>query len=95
MPAIGQTVFYTLSSVDAEHINRRRTDFTTSASAGTGFVGHIGNLASAGQQYPATVVRTFGGTAANLQVHLDGTDVLWATSRSEGDGDGLWSATPN
>jgi hypothetical protein len=40
------------------------------------------------------VVRTFGGPAANLQVHLDGTDTYWATSRCEGEGPGFWAWPP-
>jgi hypothetical protein len=40
------------------------------------------------------VVRTFGGTAANLQVFLDGNDAYWATSRVEGSERGNWVWAP-
>lgn len=95
-PTIGRIVHYKLSSYDAEAINRRRADFTAaqSAAAGTGFVGHVGNVAQAGDVCAAVVVQTFGGPAANLQVLLDGNDTYWATSRIEGDGDCQWSWPP-
>lgn len=95
-PTVGRIVQYTLSEADAEAINRRRADFAAhqrnfsggTASPGnagaTGHIGHIGNHATAGDICAATVVRTFGqGSAANLQVHLDGNDTYWATSRCE------------
>jgi hypothetical protein len=85
---IGRMVHYTLSETDAEQINRRRKDFQAaqSASAGLGYVGHVGNQVQAGEAYPATVVRVFDPSSgtANLQVHLDGNDIYWATSRREG-----------
>ncbi|MFE9624277.1 hypothetical protein [Streptomyces sp. NPDC006527] len=97
-PTIGRVVHYTLSEHDAESINRRRTDFHESRSADsrTGFVGHVGNHAEAGDVYPATVVRVWDETqvTVNLQVHLDGTDTYWATSRAEGDQPGHWSWPP-
>jgi len=93
-PTIGRIVHYTLGAGDAEAINRRRKDFTDSqsASAGLGYVGHVGNHAEEGQVYPAVVVRVFDPsvTTANLQVQLDGNDTYWATSRTEGDGPGHW-----
>jgi hypothetical protein len=81
-PTPGQRVMYMLNENDAAAIRNQRI----AANGGT-----IGNHAEAGQTYPATVVRTFfGGTSANLQVQLDGPDTYWATSRSEGEGDGHW-----
>lgn len=80
---IGRIVHYTLSQYDADAIRAAR------AAAGTG-----GNPVEEGQTYPATVVRNFGGSAVNLQVHLDGPDALWATSRTEGDGPGHWAWPP-
>lgn len=48
---------------------------------------HIGNGVQEGQSYPAMVVALSDhGTAANLQVFLDGTDVFWATSKYEDGG---------
>lgn len=94
-PTVGRIVHYTLSEADAKAINRRRSDFLAFRSnlsgpsgpgqAGAdGHVAHIGNHASTGDVCAATVVRTFGpSSAANLQVHLDGNDTYWATSRCE------------
>lgn len=97
-PTIGRIVHYTLNAGDAEAINRRRKDFadSQSAAAATGFVGHVGNQAEAGQVYPAMVVRVFDprATTANLQVLLDGNDSYWATSRTERDGEGGWAWPP-
>lgn len=101
-PTIGRIVHYRLSESDATAINKRRNDFKAFSrnhaqpvEAGevgaTGHVGHVGNEARAGDVFPAAVVRTFGGTAANLQVLLDGTDTYWATSRAEGTADGTWA----
>lgn len=81
LPSIGRIVHYRLSEYDAEMINgvRNHPD------------GHgRGNTAVAGQAFPAMVVHTFGGHAANLQVFLDGTDTYWATSRTTGDDNGQW-----
>lgn len=105
LPTIGRIVHYTLTEADAKAINKRRADFYAfqQTLAGTpdpghrgatGHVAHTGNQASTGDVCPAMVVRTFGGTAANLQVHLDGTDTYWATSRSEGEGAGFWVWPP-
>jgi hypothetical protein len=83
-PTIGRIVHYTLTEADASVINKRRADSDD----------HMGNHASAGDTYPAVVVRTFGGPAANLKVLLDGTDTHWATSRCEGEGAGFWAWPP-
>lgn len=102
-PTIGRIVHYTLSEADAAAINVRREDFKAfgdshphSHAPGqpgtTGHIAHVGNHASAGEVCPATIVRVFGSaSAANLQVHLDGNDTYWATSRTEGTGPGHWS----
>jgi hypothetical protein len=102
-PAIGSRVVYQLSQYDADEINRRREDFAAFNRANrssvtepgfpgrSGHIGHFGNPASEGDVYPADVVRTFGGSTANLQVHLDGNDTYWATSRAQGDGHAQWS----
>lgn len=97
-PTIGRIVHYVLSEQDAQAINKRRTDydlfrrqFSGPSAPGTsgadGHQAHVGNRAEAGQVYPAMVVRTFGGSAANLQVFLDGNDTYWGTSRSNHEGD--------
>lgn len=104
-PTIGRIVHYTLTAADADAINKRRADFnafrqtlTGAPDPGhrgaTGHVAHVGNHAAAGDVYPAMVVRTFDGHAANLQVMLDGTDTYWATSRTEGNGKGFWAWPP-
>ncbi|MEU8196355.1 hypothetical protein AB0C10_21465 [Microbispora amethystogenes] len=106
-PTIGRIVHYMLSEQDAKAINKRRDDFhayqhahAPTAEPGqpgaTGHQAHLGNHAEAGQVYPALVVRVFpGGTevngVCNLQVHLDGNDTYWATSRVEGDQPGTWA----
>jgi hypothetical protein len=104
IPTIGRIVHYTLSQYDADAINRRYRHFDAyrAKHAGdvvpgepgnTGHVGHYGNNAQAGDVLPAIIVRVWGDTAesaVNLQVHLDGSDVYWATSRTHGDGQGHW-----
>ncbi|MGW4403445.1 hypothetical protein ACWEJ6_05415 [Nonomuraea sp. NPDC004702] len=40
------------------------------------------------------VVRTSGTAHANLQVHLDGNDTYWVTSRIEGGQPGTWHWPP-
>lgn len=83
-PTIGRIVHYTLSQHDADAIQLRRTEAGITNA----------NTAAAGQTYPAVVVRTFGGAAANLQVLLDGPDMYWATSRTEGEGESHWVWPP-
>lgn len=105
-PYTGAQVLYELGSGDAEEINRRRRDADvyrrmnpvnhTATGAGqpgrTGHIAHSGNGASAGDVYPAMVVRDWDEPAGtvNLQVFLDGNDTYWATSRVPGDGPGTW-----
>jgi hypothetical protein len=97
-PTICQIVCYTLADHDAEEINRRRDDFTTATPTNTGFQGHVGNYAEAGDVLPAMIVRVFdpdGETGTcNLKVMLDGNDDYWATSRKFGDGPGEWHWPP-
>jgi hypothetical protein len=92
-PSIGRIVHYKLTQADAAAINKRRADVKN---PGAGMASQIivGNDAAEGQVCAATVVRTFGGPAANLQVHLDGTDTYWATSRTEGTEPGTWAWPP-
>ena len=51
---------------------------------------HIGNEAVEGYEFPMVVVRVWSATCVNGQVLLDGTDVFWATSVSEGTAPGTW-----
>ncbi len=90
-PSVGRIVHYTLTQQDAVEINRRRAGRATRdrVDAQT-----LGNHAAEGEVCAAIIVRTFGGPAANLQVHLDGTDTYWATSRTEGDDAGHWHWPP-
>lgn len=106
-PTIGRIVHYQLTAQDAAAINVRRADFKAFEAghahphepgqpAATGHIAHIGNPTHEGDVYPATVVRVFdpASPATNLQVHLDGNDAYWATSRCEGEGPGFWSWPP-
>ena len=77
---IGRIVHYTLTEQDASLISSRRAAQAFPA----GIVGRH-NAVSPGDTYPAMVVRTFGGSGANLRVLLDGDDTYWATSRTEGE----------
>jgi len=83
---LGQRVLYTLSVPDVEQIRARRKN-----------VGGLGaaNEVQQGQQFPADVVAVFDSASlvANLQVHLDGFDAFWATSRRHGDGPGYCQPT--
>jgi hypothetical protein len=94
----GSIVLYTLTQYDADAINRRRKDFNDYRKAGgpdTGHVAHVGNHAYAGDVYPAVVVRVWGNLSndsVNLSVLLDGNDIFWATSRTQGDDQGQWTA---
>lgn len=103
-PLVGRVVQYQLSEFDVEQINRRRRDFgayrrmvATGLATGTlhhtGYVAHVGNDVRVAETYPAIIVRTWGaepGSAVNLQVFLDGNDIFWATSRTEGVNPGQW-----
>lgn len=107
-PTIGRIVLYKLTEQDAASINIRRSDFKAFEAghkhphepgqpAASGHIAHVGNSASAGDVYPAMVVRTWGdtpGSAINLQVHLDGNDLFWVTSATEGDEPRNWSWPP-
>lgn len=86
-PTIGRIVHYTLSEHDEASILRQ---YPMHDAAG---VRASRNPASAGQTYPALVVRVFD-PSANLQVFLDGDVTYWATSRTEGDGPGYWAWPP-
>lgn len=95
-PSIGRVVHYRLSKSDAQEINKRRKRFQGAPAQVWGFQAHVGNRASAGDVFPAVIVRVFGdnpgaNTTVNLQVQLDGNDTYWATSRARGEEDGQWS----
>jgi hypothetical protein len=100
-PTIGRIVHYTLSESDAAAINKRRDDYRKAVKGGAvafmdepGWQAHVGNMAAAGDVYPAMIVRTWGSTpesAVQLQVFLDGNDTYWATSRAVGDKPGTYA----
>lgn len=92
-PTIGRIVLYTLDIADARAINSRRLDAQNMMdwhrAIKSGAQVHVGNEVEAGEQYPAVIVRVWGGTptaAVNLKVLLDGTDSYWASSVCEGEG---------
>lgn len=100
-PTIGRIVHYTLTEQEAAHVNKRRADAKNLNAAGVTLASqelgpqiHIGNTASAGDIYPAMIVRVWPQELAQLQVFLDGNDTLWSTSRKEGSGAGHWSWPP-
>lgn len=97
VPTIGRIVHYTLSTSDAEQINRRRTNGHSIRERmeaepkqwPAGAQAHIGNDAKEGQVFPMLITKVWGETpesSVNGQVYLDGNDVLWATSVSVGEG---------
>ncbi|MDN4644936.1 hypothetical protein [Arthrobacter sp. PsM3] len=100
-PTIGRIVHYTLTEQEAAHVNKRRADAKNLNGAGVTLASqelgpqiHIGNSASAGDVFPAIIVRVWPQSSVQLQVFLDGNDTLWVTSRTEGSGDGRWSWPP-
>jgi hypothetical protein len=102
-PSIGRIVHYRLTGEDVSQINRRRTDGQSirdrmqpmaSPKWPEGAQAHIGNEAVGGQTFPMVITRVWGvdpTSAVNGQVFLDGTDVLWVTSVSVGEGPGTFS----
>jgi hypothetical protein len=85
-PTIGRIVHYKLSGADVLSVNDKRLKDQTS-----------GNAARKGDVFPALIVRTWGeqeGASVQLQVFLDGPDTYWATSRTEGDGEGQYIWPP-
>ena len=92
IPTIGRIVLYTLTSEDAEAINRRRDHATKHMDAhranANGVMVHVGNRVEQGQQFPMIITRVWGPDArhrstilVNGTVMLDGSDTYWATSR--------------
>lgn len=101
IPTIGRIVHYRLCEQDANQINKRRADATAHMTehreTSNGVVVHVGNSVSQGDVYPLVITRVWGatdGSAVNGQVLLDGTDSLWVTSVTEGDGERNWFVPP-
>lgn len=94
---LGQRVLYTLTEAEATSVNEQRQTAVLHRQLDDGLntiqALRIGNHAYEGQQYPADVVAVFDSAYANLQVHLDGTDTLWSTSRQWGKGPGTCQET--
>lgn len=95
-PTIGRIVQYRLSEQDADAINRRREDarFNRRGITPNGEQVHTGNQVYAGDIFPLIITRvwdhglpTSTPALVNGQVLLDGNDVYWATSVSEGEGE--------
>lgn len=100
---IGRTVLYTLSADDAVAMNRRRTTGASIAERmgerpiplwPAGAQAHIGNEVHEGDVVPMVVVRIWSPTTVNGQAFLDGNDVLWVTSATEGTGPHTWQWPP-
>lgn len=82
-PTIGRIVHYKLAAHDVSAIMARRSLPYTSPND------PACNEPSVGDVYPAMIVKTWGDTpesACNLQVHIDGNFIHWATSATCGDG---------
>ena len=99
---IGRTVLYTLTADDAVATNRRRTTGASIAERmkaepkewPAGAQAHIGNEAHEGDLVPMVVVRVWSPTTVNGQAFMDGNDVLWVTSATEGHGPHTWQWPP-
>ncbi len=91
----GRIVYYVFSEHAADEVNRRRTNSLSIAERlkahppqwPAGAQAHIGNVVSAGDIYPAMVIRVWSQDSgcSNLKVLLDGADDFWATSISHAD----------
>ena len=97
-PSLGRIVLYTLTDQDAEAINKRRADgqrfMPEHRELSNGTMVHVGNSVSAGDVFPMVITRVWGhepGTAVNGQLLLDGNDLFWVTSATEGDGPRSWA----
>lgn len=94
---LGQRVLYTLTEAEATSVNDQRQTAILHRQFDDGphtvQALRIGNHAYEGQQYAADVVAVFDRQYANLQVHLDGNDQLWTTSRRWGSAPGTCQET--
>lgn len=85
-PTAGRLVHYTISEYDAKVIASQRKAAGLTAT----------NEARPGDVLPATIIRVWSTETgcSNLQVHLDGPDTYWATSRAEREDPGYWIWPP-
>lgn len=84
VPTIGRTVIYTLNQADVDAITAKRLGNSVA-----------GAPVSAGDKFPATIVKVFGTdvtSQVNLRVILDGDDFRWVTSATLGTENGqfMW-----
>lgn len=92
MPALGQTVQYMLTTLDVDHITRRRAAAERAAADPPHLIGPSGADVAEGDIYPAIVVRVISlDGPVNLQVWLDGNDTLWTERVEEGTTPGHWA----
>lgn len=98
IPTQGRIVEYTLSEQDAEQINFRRVNARRKMGAGdTGFIQHCGNDVRPGDTFPLIITQVWGITeesTVNGQVMLDGNDVHWVTSVTQGHGERTFRPFP-
>lgn len=89
---VGQCVLYRVSEEDTSTINYRRVRAARFPQLRrNGEQAHLGNAATVGDIYPMVIIRVWVNGSVNGQVLLDGNDVLWVTSRAEGDKPGTWT----
>lgn len=85
--APGRTVLYRLTDGDVVRIAQQRAERLVQ-----------GNTVQAGDEFPALIVKVWDADFAglcNLQVFLDGPDVLWVTSRHDFDACEAAGVTPD
>ncbi len=95
MILLGDIVIYQLSALDAEGVNRRREHASHNMDmmrvTKTGYQAHVGNRVHIGEAVPMIVTQIWRSEMVNGKVILDGTDSLWVTSATKGEGPGTWS----
>jgi hypothetical protein len=87
----------TTGAAIAERINNNHIGNPHLETWPIGAQAHIGNEVKAGDVFPMMITRVWwesDSDAVNGQVFLDGNDVLWATSVSEGEGGHAWAWPP-
>lgn len=99
IPSPGRIVQYTLTEQDAQYINSRRQDAFNNKTADlrAGVALHVGNIVSAGDNFPLVITRAWGNqedSPVNGQVLLDGSDTLWVTSVYQGEGERTFREFP-
>lgn len=90
IPSIGRIVHYTLSHTDIEIIRKRRNWALGEKSD------HLGNPVVVGDIFPAMITRVWDSnpteeSVVQLQVFLDGSDQVWASSVHQGTNEGQWA----